>query len=166
MTLKTRARTRLPAVSQGLVRQAQAIATEYQALINAQTKMPATLNRLKKDVEQQTQLLVYKNCFSQTPWEYLQHVPRYLKALNLRIQKQPANPDRDGKNSASIGMIWQKWQDKVLNLKQTNREIPADLADYRWLIEELRVSLFAQELKTPFPVSIKRLEKIWADMND
>jgi len=53
----------------------------------------------------------------------------------------------------------------VLSLKQANREIPADLADYRWLIEELRVSLFAQELKTPFPVSIKRLEKIWADMN-
>jgi ATP-dependent helicase HrpA len=93
-------------------------------------------------------------------------VPRYLKALHLRIQKQPANPDRDGKNAASIGMIWQKWQDKVLSLKQANREIPTDLADYRWLIEELRVSLFAQELKTPFPVSIKRLEKIWADMND
>jgi ATP-dependent helicase HrpA len=165
MILKTRARTRLPAVTQGLVRQAQAIATEYQALMNAQTKMPATVNRLKKDVEQQVQLLVYKNCFSQTPWAYLQHLPRYLKALHLRIQKQPANPDRDGKNAASIGMIWQKWQDKVLSLKQANREIPADLADYRWLIEELRVSLFAQELKTPFPVSIKRLEKIWADMN-
>jgi len=43
--------------------------------------------------------------------------------------------------------------------------VSEDLADYRWLIEELRVSLFAQELKTPFPVSVKRLDKIWDDLN-
>jgi ATP-dependent helicase HrpA len=165
MTLKARARTRLPAVTQALVKQVSLIAAEYQALINAQSKMPATVNRLKKDVEQQVQLLVYKNCFSQTPWEYLQHVPRYLKALHLRIQKQPANPDRDGKNAASVGMIWQKWQDKVAALHAAHKAVPADLADFRWLIEELRVSLFAQELRTPFPVSIKRLEKTWADIN-
>jgi ATP-dependent helicase HrpA len=164
MTLKARARTRLPAVTQAVVKQASLIATEYQILVAQQSKMPATVNRLKKDVEQQVQLLVYKNCFSQIPWQYLQHVPRYLKALRLRIEKHPANPDRDGKNAASVGILWQKWQDKVTALKQANREIPINLADYRWLIEELRVSLFAQELKTPFPVSIKRLEKTWADI--
>jgi ATP-dependent helicase HrpA len=49
-------------------------------------------------------------------------------------------------------------------LNQANLEVPQKLQDYRWLIEELRVSLFAQELKTPFPVSIKRLEKVWADL--
>ena len=164
MKLKARARTRLPAVTQAIVRQVQAIATEYQLLINAQAKMPTTVNRLKRDVDQQLALLVYKNCFTQTPWEYLQHIPRYLKALNLRIQKQPANPDRDGKNAASVGLIWQKWQDKVSNLQQTHSDIPQQLQDFRWLIEELRVSLFAQELKTPLPISIKRLDKTWADM--
>ena len=164
MKLKARARTRLPAVSEAVARQAQAIATEYQALLNIQAKMPATVNRLKKDVEQQLQLLVYKNCFTLTPWQHLSNIPRYLKALNLRIQKQPANPERDGKNAASVGMIWQKWQDKVSALRQANLNITYDLAEYRWLIEELRVSLFAQELKTPFPVSIKRLEKTWADI--
>ena len=164
MKLKARARTRLPAVTQSIVRQVQAVATEYQALINSQAKMPATVNRLKKDIEQQVQLLVYKNCFTQTPWQHLSNIPRYLKALNLRIQKQPANPDRDGKNAASVGMLWQKWQDKVVARQQTNLNITHDLAEYRWLIEELRVSLFAQELKTPFPVSIKRLEKTWADI--
>ena len=164
MMLKARARTRLPAVTQAVVKYANLIALEYQSLIAQQSKMPATVNRLKKDVEQQIQLLVYKNCFSQTPWENLQHVPRYLKALNLRIQKQPANPDRDGKNAASVGALWQKWQDKVFSLKQANRDVPTDLADYRWLIEELRVSLFAQELKTPFPISVKRLEKTWTEI--
>ncbi|MES2546662.1 MAG: DUF3418 domain-containing protein, partial [Pseudomonadota bacterium] len=164
MKLKARARTRLPAVSQAIVRQVQAVAAEYQLLINMQAKMPATVNRLKKDVEQQINSLIYKNCFTQTPWEYLQHIPRYLKALNLRIQKQPANPDRDGKNAASVGLIWQKWQDKMNGLQQSNRDIPPALQDFRWLIEELRVSLFAQELKTPMPISTKRLDKIWAEM--
>ena len=151
-------------MTQAVVRQTQAIATEYISLMQAQAKMPTTVNRLKKDVEQQVQLLVYKNCFSQTPWEHLQNIPRYLKALNLRIQKQPANPERDGKNAVSVGVIWQKWQDKVNTLNQANVDIPQGLQDYRWLIEELRVSLFAQELKTPFPVSIKRLEKSWQDL--
>ena len=164
MKLKARARTRLPAVSQAVARQAQSIATEYQLLTAQQAKMPATVNRLKRDLEQQISLLVYKNCFSQTPWEQLQHVPRYLKALRLRIEKQPANPDRDGKSAASVGLLWQKWQDKMSALYQAHVDIPQPLQDYRWLIEELRVSLFAQELKTPFPISIKRLEKIWTDM--
>ena len=165
MKLKARARTRLPAVTEAIARQAQAIATEYQLLITQQSKMPATVNRLKHDLEQQVSQLVYKNCFSQTPWEQLQHIPRYLKALRLRIEKQPANPERDGKNAASVGLIWQRWQDKMNALHQANHDIPQALRDYRWLIEELRVSLFAQELRTPFPVSIKRLEKTWQEIN-
>ena len=165
MKLKQRARTRLPAVSEAVARQAQAIAVEYQLLINQQAKMPTKVNRLKKDVEQQIQSLVYKNCFANTPWEYLQHVPRYLKALRLRIEKQPSAPERDGKNAASVVALWQKWHDKINALNQANLNIPQALQDYRWLIEELRVSLFAQELKTPFPVSIKRLEKTWHDVN-
>ncbi|MDO9233627.1 MAG: ATP-dependent RNA helicase HrpA [Methylotenera sp.] len=164
MKLKQRARTRLPAVTEAIARQAQAIASEYQLLTQKQSQMAATVNRLKRDLDQQVSLLVYKGCFSQTPWEQLQHIPRYLKALRLRIEKQPANPDRDGKNAASVGLIWQKWQDKINALNSAHLDIPPGLQDFRWLIEELRVSLFAQELKTPFPISIKRLEKTWADM--
>lgn len=163
MKLKQRARTRLPAVTQAVVRIVQSIAGEYQLLIAQQTKMPATVNRLKRDVEQQIQLLVHKHTLSQTPWEYLQHIPRYLKALRLRIEKQPANPDRDGKNAASVGMLWKNWADEMEKQRQLEKLTP-DLINFRWLIEELRVSLFAQELKTPFPVSMKRLEKIWQDL--
>lgn len=164
MKLKQRARTRLPAVKDAVARQAQAIATEYQSLIQKQGQMAATVNRLKRDLEQQIGLLVYKGCFSQTPWEQLQNIPRYLKALRLRIEKHPANPDRDGKNAASVSQVWQRWQDKINALNTAHLDIPQNLQDFRWLIEELRVSLFAQELKTPFPVSVKRLDKIWADM--
>lgn len=165
MKLKQRARTRLPAVSEAIARQAQAIATEYQLLTVKQSQMATTANRLKRDLDQQVGQLVYKGCFSQTPWEHLQHVPRYLKALRLRIEKHPANPDRDGKNAGSVGVLWEKWQNKVSALKQAHLDVSQDLQEYRWLIEELRVSLFAQELKTPFPVSIKRLEKTWSDIS-
>jgi ATP-dependent helicase HrpA len=61
-------------------------------------------------------------------------------------------------------LLWQKWQDKINALQQAHLTISEDLLEYRWLIEELRVSLFAQELKTPFPISIKRLEKTWQDI--
>lgn len=166
MKLKQRARARLPAVTDALTRQAQAIANEYHALVQQQAKMPASVNRLKRDCEQQISLLVYRGCFHQTPWEYLQHVPRYLKALRLRIEKQPSNPDRDGKHAASVGLIWQRWQDKLQTLQTANKTIPTALAEYRWLIEELRVSLFAQELRTPSPVSIKRLDKVWSELTN
>ena len=141
----------------------QAIATEYQLLSTKQAQMPATVNRLKRDVEAQIGRLVYKGCFSQTPWENISQLPRYLKALRLRIEKQPSNPDRDGKNSASVGLIWQNWEALVDKQNKTDKLSPK-VMEFRWLIEELRVSLFAQELKTPFPVSIKRLEKIWSEI--
>ena len=163
MKLKQRARTRLPAVTEALCRMANTVAAEYTLLVNQQAKMPATVNRLKRDVESQIGWLVYKDCFSQTPWEHIAHLPRYLKALRLRIEKQPSNPERDGKNAASVGLLWQNWEaamDKQRKLEGASKA----LQDFRWLIEELRVSLFAQELKTPFPVSIKRLEKIWAEI--
>ena len=164
MKLKQRARTRLPAVTEALCRMVNSIATEYNLLTIQQAKMPATVNRLKRDVESQIGWLVYKNCFNQTPWEHIAHLPRYLKALRLRIEKQPSNPERDGKNAASVGLLWQNWEaamDKQRKLEGASKP----LQDFRWLIEELRVSLFAQELKTPFPVSIKRLEKIWGDLS-
>ncbi|MBM3351619.1 MAG: ATP-dependent RNA helicase HrpA [Betaproteobacteria bacterium] len=164
MKLKQRARTRLPAVTEAVARQAQAIATEYQLLMQKQSQMTATVNRLKRDLDQQVSLLVYKGFFRQTPWEHLQHLPRYLKALRLRIEKHSANPERDGKHAAAVGQIWQQWQDKIQAINAAHKDVPPSLSEFRWLIEELRVSLFAQELKTPFPVSIKRLEKLWSEM--
>ncbi len=163
MALKQRARTRLPAVKDALFHTVGIIGTEYFALAEKQAKMPAKANRLSKDVETQIQSLLYKGCFSQTPWDQLQHLPRYLKGLRLRIEKQPSNPDRDGKHAASIGLLWQKWQAEIEKQSKLDNISP-ELQNFRWLIEELRVSLFAQELKTPFPVSTKRLDKIWNDI--
>ena len=163
MTLKQRARTRLPAVVDGSSRLASAIAQEYLALTQKLNTLPPNMARVKKEVEEQLALLLPKKFFSQTPWERLQYLPRYLKALKLRLDKYPSAIDRDAKSAQNVQMVWQRWQDKVTNLRKANLEVSDALADYRWLIEELRVSLFAQELKTPFPVSTKRLDKIWDD---
>jgi ATP-dependent helicase HrpA len=163
MALKQRARTRMPAVKDALFRTIGIIGTEYFALADAQSKMPAKANRLSRDVESQVQHLLHKGCFSQTPWDQLQHLPRYLKALRLRIEKQPNNPERDGKHAASVALLWDRWQTEVEKQRKLG-DISPDLQNFRWLIEELRVSLFAQELKTPFPISTKRLEKVWSDI--
>ena len=119
---------------------------------------------IKKEIEEQLAMLLPKRFFSLTPWDYLQHLPRYLKAMKLRLDKYPSSIDRDTKSAQNVQMVWQRWQDKESNLRKANVEVSAALADYRWLIEELRVSLFAQELKTPFPVSVKRLDKIWDEI--
>lgn len=166
MNLKQRARTRLPAVVDASSRLATNIAQEYQALTQKLNSLPSNMARIKKEIEEQLAMLLPKRFFSQTPWERLQHLPRYLKAMKLRLDKYPSSIDRDAKSAQNVQMVWQRWQDKVSNLRKANAEISEGLADYRWLIEELRVSLFAQELKTPFPVSVKRLDKIWDDLRD
>jgi ATP-dependent helicase HrpA len=112
------------------------------------------------DICVQLQRLVYKGFFSATPWEQLQHLPRYLKAMSIRLDKFPANPERDEKHAASIAELAKLYQERSDKLRKAGGNEPS-LEDFRWQIEELRVSLFAQELRTPFPVSVKRLRKIW-----
>jgi ATP-dependent helicase HrpA len=163
MALKQRARTRLPAVAEGAGRLAQAIAAEIQPLMQKLASLPAAQSRLKREVEEQLARLLPKRFFSTTPWERLQHLPRYLKALRLRLEKYPANPERDARHATAIAALWQRWETRMAAARKAG-EVPAALADFRWLIEELRVSLFAQELKTPFPVSVKRLEKVWQEL--
>ncbi len=164
MTLKQRARTRLPAVTDGATRLAIAIAAEYQALMQKLGALPNNMARIKREVEEQLAQLLPRRFMSQTAWERLQHLPRYLKALKLRLEKYPNSIERDTRSGQAMQLIWQRWQDKVNTLHKAHLEVPQALQDYRWLIEELRVSLFAQELKTPFPVSVKRLDKAWEEL--
>lgn len=154
---KQRARTRLPAVSQGAQRLATEIGQEYQQVL---TKLNSAQPRLKADLQNQINNLIYKGFASNTPWERLSHLPRYLKAIRLRIEKHPATPSRDGQRGAEVNALWAKYASKVETNDRKGVSTPA-LEEFRWMIEELRVSLFAQELKTPSPVSGKRLMKFW-----
>ena len=116
---------------------------------------------LQADAQQQLQRLVGKRFLQETPWAQLAHLPRYLKAVVLRIDKYRADPARDTARMADVKAQEQRYWRLVAERKGVQDE---RMNDYRWLIEELRVSLFAQELRTPQPVSTKRLDKVWQQL--
>jgi ATP-dependent helicase HrpA len=114
------------------------------------------------DCTQQLQRLMPKRFVAQTPWTQLQHFARYLKAITLRLDKYRADPARD----ASRMKEFQPQEQRYWRLVAERKGVMDDrLQEFRWLLEELRVSFYAQELRTPQPVSLKRLDKAWAQIN-
>ena len=151
-----RARSRLPAVKEALSRYLQETAAAYAELNGKLGKHPLT-----HLMRQRLQTLLAAGFATRTPWAQWPRLPIYLKAMTLRLEKYSSNPARDAAREADIQELEQMWQDKVQSLLKQNQPVSDDLAAFRWMIEELRVSLFAQELKTPYPVSVKRLLKVW-----
>jgi len=158
-----RARTRLPAVSEAACRLFAAIAAEHHQLALVLGGAKGNVSRAANDIRNQMQRLICKGFFTATPWPQLAQLPRYLKAAQLRLQKYPANAERDGKHAASIAALWGRYEMRIDQQEKAGTVDPR-LSEFRWQIEELRVSLFAQELKTPYPVSYKRLDKLWTAM--
>ena len=151
-----RARSRLPAVKEALSRYLQETAAAYAELNGKLGKHPLThLLRLR------LQTLLAAGFATRTPWAQWPRLPIYLKAMTLRLEKYSGNPARDAAREADIQELEQMWQEKTDSLVKQGQPVSDDLAAFRWMIEELRVSLFAQELKTPYPVSVKRLLKEW-----
>jgi ATP-dependent helicase HrpA len=156
---KKRAKARLPAVTEAALRHAQAIGEALQHL-NQALAQNAALGRVIHDVRGQRDRLVYPGFLAATPWERLEHVPRYLRGYALRLQKYRAAGERDARHAQAVAGLWAQYEtrreaDRAAGLRD------GKLEEFRWLVEELRVSLFAQELRTPFPVSAKRLQKFW-----
>jgi len=156
---KKRAKARLPAVSEAALRHANAIFEASQHFVQALARN-ASLTRVVADVKAARERLVYPGFFARTPWERLEHLPRYLRGYALRLEKFRANSERDQKHAHAIHTMWQNYEARAKSDHDAGRRDPK-LEEYRWLIEELRVSLFAQELRTPFPVSAKRLQRFW-----
>ncbi|CKK82374.1 DUF3418 domain-containing protein [Neisseria meningitidis] len=155
-----RARSRLPAVKEALSRYLQETAAAYAELNGKLGKHPLThLLRLR------LQTLLAAGFATRTPWAQWPRLPIYLKAMTLRLEKYSSNPARDAAREADIQELEQMWQEKNDGLVKQGLPVSDDLTAFKWMIEELRVSLFAQELKTPYPVSVKRLLKEWEDLN-
>ncbi|MEX0637154.1 MAG: DUF3418 domain-containing protein, partial [Burkholderiales bacterium] len=106
------------------------------------------------DLRQQLARLLAPGWLAQTPWQRLQHYPRYLKAAAMRLEKLRVDPARDARAMTELQPLLAAWL-------RAPRPLGAEQAQFGWLLEELRVSLFAQQLKTPVPVSSKRLAKLW-----
>ena len=151
-----RARSRLPAVKEALSRYLQETAAAYAELNGKLGKHPLT-----HLLRQRLQTLLAAGFATRTPWAQWPRLPIYLKAMTLRLEKYSSNPARDAAREADIQELEQMWQEKTDGLVKQGQPISDDLAAFKWMIEELRVSLFAQELKTPYPVSVKRLRKVW-----
>ena len=149
-----RARSRLPAVKEALSRYLQETAAAYAELNSKLGKHPLT-----HLMRQRLQTLLAAGFATRTPWAQWPRLPIYLKAMTLRLEKYSGNPARDAAREADIQELEQMWQEKTDSLIKQGLPISDGLAGFKWMIEELRVSLFAQELKTPYPVSVKRLLK-------
>ena len=109
------------------------------------------------DMQTQLQTLIDKHFVAEQNYAQLAHFPRYLKAMQVRLDKLRADPARDARMLADWQSAAAPWQ----RAQKGGRHGDPKMDEYRWLLEELRVSLFAQELKTPMPVSVKRLQKVW-----
>ncbi len=154
-------RGRLNLIAQEVARLVGGVLAEY-ALAVRKIKDTKNAAEATADCSQQLARLMPKHFVATTPWPQLQHFARYLKAVVLRLDKWRADPARDAQRLAELRPQEQRYWRLVAERKGVADE---RMLEFRWLLEELRVSFFAQELRTPQPVSTKRLDKAWSQLN-
>ncbi|MBN8505184.1 MAG: ATP-dependent RNA helicase HrpA [Burkholderiales bacterium] len=154
-------RGRLNLIAQEVVRLVSGVLLEFQAAQRKLKDAKGLPKDMAEDLTAQLSRLCSKRFVQDTPWAQLQHLPRYLKAMQLRVDKWRQDATRDAKLLQEFRPLEQRWQ-RRLQERRGSRDPRLD--DFRWQLEELRVGLFAQELRTPQPVSVRRLEKVWAGM--
>ncbi len=154
-------RPRLQLLAQEMGRLAATILTEWNT---ANKKLAAFKGQvtLYADVTTQLQALVPKRFLLDTPSERRSHLARYLKAVQLRLDKFRADPARDAARQAELDPLLARLKREWQRAQQGGATIDTQLVELRWMLEELRVALFAQELRTPAPVSVKRVERAWS----
>ncbi|WAW09378.1 ATP-dependent RNA helicase HrpA [Oxalobacter vibrioformis] len=146
-----------------IARLASQILTEYAQLQRKLQGIKAHENALT-DMRSQLATLLGKNFLTENDPARLAHFPRYLKAASVRIDKLRTDPARDTRLMADWQAVASPWQRTWRERQKSGGIIDPKMQDFRWMLEELRVSLFAQELRTPMPVSVKRLQKVWESM--
>jgi ATP-dependent helicase HrpA len=153
-------RGRLTLIATEVARLAAAILAEH-AVAARKIKDTKNAPEATQDAAQQLARLMPKRFLSVTPWASLHHFTRYLKAITARLDKYRADPARDLARLKELQPLEQRYARLLAERKGV---VDERLQEFRWLLEELRVSFFAQELRTPQPVSVKRLEKAWAQL--
>ncbi|MDB5292515.1 MAG: hrpA [Phycisphaerales bacterium] len=153
---------RLSITANELTALADQILTEYQALNRELSRVyPPLMQPAARDMRDQLAHLVFRGFLSHTPHEWVGHLPRYLKAMNIRLRKlNNAGLNRDTIALDQVAPLWEDYKLRATGFRRVGK-YDASLVQFRWMMEELRVSLFAQELKAAVPVSVQRLEKLW-----
>lgn len=136
----------------------ETLAQHHQLGKQLRGKLPPVWLHAIADINEQLKQLIYNRFINRTPIEWLKEYPRYFKAINLRLEKLAGGEARDRVNMLEIKPLWQDYLDRKQKHEQQGI-VDVELENYRWMVEELRVSLFAQELKTKMPVSAKRVKK-------
>lgn len=122
---------------------------------------PPLMQPPARDLREQLAWLVYKGSLTQTPFEWLRHLPRFLAGIGVRLRKLTnAGLTRDTQALAEVEPFWTDFKRRYEEFRRLGRH-DAALVQFRWMIEEFRISLFAQELKTSIPISAQRLQKAW-----
>ncbi|WP_020558364.1 ATP-dependent RNA helicase HrpA [Thiofilum flexile] len=124
------------------------------------SKFIVSMMEAVNDMNEQLDHLVYVGFLETVEPEQLRHYPRYLKAMQRRLEKLKTDPNKDLSLRQQIHPYWQKY----LAYLKANRVLSAGAIEFRWMLEEFRVSLFAQELGTAKPVSAKRLDNVWENI--
>ncbi|MRR50487.1 MAG: ATP-dependent RNA helicase HrpA [Rhodocyclaceae bacterium] len=156
----TEAKGRMVLVANEISRLIGTILNEQAVLQRKLTSMQKAFPAACADINAQVGALLAKNFIVATPYERLAHFARYLKGAALRLDKARVDAARDARLLAdwqSLGKSWER--ERLARAKAGVKD--AFLEEFRWLLEELRIALFAQELRTPSPVSVKRLQKMW-----
>jgi ATP-dependent helicase HrpA len=159
-------RNRLNLIAQEMQRLAATILAEHAQVQKRVASVQKAWPAAAEDVKQQCARLLQPGFLARTPWARLQHLPRYLKAAALRLDKLRTDPSRDVQRAAELAPLEQSYRRELAARAKMGgaASAAAELEQFGWLLEELRVSLFAQELKTPVPVSPKRMAKLWHSM--
>lgn len=160
-----RAKSRLSAVIHSVSDLVHTIVQVYQELKGHLHSAGKSASGLQEELNEQLHCLIYPGFLSVTRWEYLQHIPRYLKGMTMRLEKYAKNPVRDKQQAEIVSKLWNQYRQRLEKHKQAGIT-DQNLEMFRWQIEELRISLFSQELKTPLPVSVKRLQKLWEGVHE
>jgi ATP-dependent helicase HrpA len=158
---------RLALIAQEIARHTLAALQSYADLQKKLPQAKAISSSAFADIQSQLNGLIFTKFVSDTPYAQLVHLPRYLKAVSMRIDKMRLNPSRDAQCQKDWESIARPWQKLLQGFKGNGHYAGGEnstVQEFRWQLEELRVALYAQELKTPSPMSVKRLEKVLASL--
>jgi ATP-dependent helicase HrpA len=141
----------------------QILSMRHALALRLAEKQPPAWELTIADLKDQLVRLLPKGFIGSTPYEQLRQFPRYLSAIAMRLEKlRNAGLQRDVKLMHELMPLWRRWTTRANEGAIPGQPDDPELTKYRWMLEELRVSMFAQELGTAHPVSTKRLEEHWA----
>ncbi|HFQ4829071.1 TPA: ATP-dependent RNA helicase HrpA [Vibrio vulnificus] len=120
-------------------------------------KIDFTMAFALSDIKAQIEGLIFKGFATECGWKRLPDILRYMKAIERRMEKLPIDPNKDRLHMLKIESVVKDYRE-LLNKIPKGLAVPENVKEIRWMIEELRVSFFAQQLGTPYPVSDKRVK--------